>query len=64
MRTRQAADRLPHPSPPRCWPRSNSFGIRSNEIVDGDMPHETSWGQHLTLASGRRIRLLTAEALG
>lgn len=40
------------------------FDIRRSEIVEGDVPHQTSWGQHLTLASGRRTRLLTAEAIG
>ncbi|WP_437596085.1 hypothetical protein [Sorangium sp. So ce590] len=44
--------------------RAAGFEIRANELVEGDMPHQTSWGQHLTLASGRRTRLLTAEAIG
>ncbi|WP_437765172.1 hypothetical protein WMF27_31380 [Sorangium sp. So ce281] len=38
--------------------------LRESALVEGDMPHRTSWGQHLTLASGRRTRLLTAEAIG
>ena len=44
--------------------RAAGFEIRTSEIVEGEMPHQTSWGQHLTLASGRRTRLLTAEAIG
>jgi 16S rRNA (adenine(1408)-N(1))-methyltransferase len=43
--------------------RAAGFEIRTCAIVEGDMPHQTSWGQHLTLASGRRTRLLTAEAI-
>ncbi|WP_441291859.1 hypothetical protein ACSRUE_16695 [Sorangium sp. KYC3313] len=38
--------------------------LRESALVEGDMPHQTSWGQHLTLASGRRTRLLMAEAIG
>ncbi|WP_437940505.1 class I SAM-dependent methyltransferase [Sorangium sp. So ce341] len=44
--------------------RAAGFEIRASELVDGEVPHQTSWGQHLTLASGRRTRLLTAEAIG
>ncbi|WP_437680197.1 class I SAM-dependent methyltransferase [Sorangium sp. So ce131] len=40
------------------------FAIRETRMVEGEVPHQTSWGQHLTLASGRRTRLLTAEAIG
>ncbi|WP_437942947.1 hypothetical protein [Sorangium sp. So ce341] len=44
--------------------RAAGFEIRASELVYGEVPHQTSWGQHLTLASGRRTRLLTAEAIG
>jgi 16S rRNA (adenine(1408)-N(1))-methyltransferase len=39
------------------------FSVREQKMLEGDAPHQTSWGQHLTLGSGRRTRLVTAEAL-
>lgn len=36
--------------------------IRASRVLEGDLPHQTSWGQHLTLASGRRTRLIEATA--
>lgn len=39
------------------------FEIRASRLLEGDVPHQTSWGQHLTLASGRRTRLLSAAAV-
>ncbi|EYF04303.1 class I SAM-dependent methyltransferase [Chondromyces apiculatus] len=39
------------------------FELRENRLLDGDAPHQTSWGQHLTLGSGRRTRLVTAQAV-
>lgn len=45
--------------------RAAGFEIRGSQLLDdGAVPHQTSWGQHLMLASGRRTRLLSAEALG
>lgn len=39
------------------------FEIRGSRVLEGEVPHQTSWGQHLTLASGRRTRLLEATAV-
>jgi 16S rRNA (adenine(1408)-N(1))-methyltransferase len=39
---------------------SAGFEIRESRLLEGGVPHQTSWGQHLTLASSRRSRLLTA----
>ncbi len=39
------------------------FSVREQRLLEGEAPHQTSWGQHLTLGSGRRTRLVTAEAV-
>lgn len=69
---RSYAERLGLPDVSDAWVedalrpayRDAGFELRTCAIVEGDMPHQTSWGQHLTLASGRRSRLITAEAIG
>lgn len=39
------------------------FQVREQRLLEGEAPHQTSWGQHLTLGSARRTRLVTAEAV-
>ncbi|AKT42034.1 class I SAM-dependent methyltransferase [Chondromyces crocatus] len=39
------------------------FTLLEHRLLEGDAPHQTSWGQHLTLGSGRRTRLVTAQAV-
>lgn len=42
------------------------FSLREHRLLDaaaGEAPHHTSWGQHLTLGSGRRTRLVVADAV-
>ena len=39
------------------------FAIREQRVFQGQAPHQTSWGQHLTLGSGRLTRLITADAV-
>jgi 16S rRNA (adenine(1408)-N(1))-methyltransferase len=39
------------------------LAIQDHRLIEGDAPHRTSWGQHLTLASGRRTLLIAAETV-